>query len=163
MIIPNTFGQIFCGLMRQKFNFFRKVSDYIWHKTNTELHKKNIISVKHRGGSVMVWGCFAVLGPRNPGTVNSAPYLNNVCPSQSFDWNQTLLHDIRQVIHPWKCCKVAELKKSGPKVVVFLLLRVAQLTIRFKGLLLFHKGPGRFKYWMLIKSWFKKCILYLLW
>ncbi len=34
--------------------FGRCVSRYIWHKTNTGFHKKNIIpTVKHCGGSVM--------------------------------------------------------------------------------------------------------------
>ncbi len=35
----------------------------IWHKTNTAFYKKNIIpTVKHGGGSVIVWGCFAASG-----------------------------------------------------------------------------------------------------
>ncbi len=44
-----------------KVKLFRRcVSRYIWRKTNTAFHKKNIIpTVKHGGGSVMVWGCFA--------------------------------------------------------------------------------------------------------
>uniref|UniRef100_A0A9J7YLT4 Transposase Tc1-like domain-containing protein n=1 Tax=Cyprinus carpio carpio TaxID=630221 RepID=A0A9J7YLT4_CYPCA len=52
--IPKTFGQIFCGL------FGMCVCRYMWHKTNTTFHKKNIIlPVKHGGGSLMVWDCFA--------------------------------------------------------------------------------------------------------
>ncbi len=36
--------------------FGRCVSHYICHKTNTAFHKKNIIpTVRHGGGSVMVW------------------------------------------------------------------------------------------------------------
>ncbi len=59
--------------------FGRCVSRYIWHKTNTAFHKKNIIpTVKHGGGSVMVWGCFAASGPGwlaiIDGTMNSALY-----------------------------------------------------------------------------------------
>ncbi len=43
--------------------FGRCVSRYIWHKTNTAFHKKNIIpTVKHGGGRVMVWGCFIISG-----------------------------------------------------------------------------------------------------
>ncbi len=76
--IPKNSGQIFCGLMRQKLEVFgRCVSLYIWRKTNTAFHKKNIIpTVKHGGGSVMVWGCFAASGPGwlaiIDGTMNSA-------------------------------------------------------------------------------------------
>ncbi len=59
--------------------FGRCVSCYIWRKTNTAFHKKNIIpTVKHGGGSVKVWGCFAASGPGWPaiidGTMNSALY-----------------------------------------------------------------------------------------
>ncbi len=70
--------------------FGRCVSRYIWHKTNTGFHKKNIIpTVKHGGGSVKVWGCFAASGPGWPaiidGTMNSALYQkilkDNVQPS----------------------------------------------------------------------------------
>ncbi len=70
--------------------FGRCVSHYIWRKTNTAFHKKNIIpTVKHGGGSVMVWGCFAASGPGwlaiIDGTMNSALYQKilkeNVRPS----------------------------------------------------------------------------------
>ena len=36
---------------------------YIWRKTNTAFDEKNLIpTVKHGGGSIMVWGCFAASG-----------------------------------------------------------------------------------------------------
>ncbi len=59
------------------------MSSYILHKTNTAFHKKNIIpTVKHGGGSVMVWGCFAASGPGRvviiDGTMNSALYQENL-------------------------------------------------------------------------------------
>jgi len=59
-------------------------------KSNTAFHKKNIIpTVKHGEGSVLVWGCFAALGPGRlaiiDGTMNSALYQKilkeNVLPS----------------------------------------------------------------------------------
>ncbi len=70
--------------------FGRCVSCYIWRKTNTAFHKKNIIpTVKYGGGSVMVWGCFAASGPGRLAiidrTMNSALYQKirkeNVRPS----------------------------------------------------------------------------------
>ena len=37
---------------------------YVWRKGNTAFHRKNITpKAKHDGGSVMLWGCFAVSGP----------------------------------------------------------------------------------------------------
>ncbi len=71
--------------------FGRCVSRYIWRKTNTAFHKKNIIpTVEHGCGSVMVWGCFASSGPGRlaiiDGTMNSALYQKilkeNVRPAQ---------------------------------------------------------------------------------
>ena len=70
--------------------FGRQGSGYIWRKANTAFHIKNIIpTVKHGGGSVMVWGCFAASGPGRlaiiDGTMNSALYQKilkeNVWPS----------------------------------------------------------------------------------
>ncbi|KAK3558102.1 hypothetical protein QTP86_009893 [Hemibagrus guttatus] len=70
--------------------FGRSVVHYVWHKSNTTFQKKNIIpTVKYGGGSVMVWGCFAALGPGRlaviNGTMNSAVYQKilkeNVRPS----------------------------------------------------------------------------------
>ncbi len=70
--------------------FGKCVSHYIWCKTNTAFHKKNIIpTVKHGGGNVMVWGCFAASGPGRfaiiDGTMNSAVYQKilkeNIWPS----------------------------------------------------------------------------------
>ncbi len=70
--------------------FGRCVSRYIWRKTNTAFHKKNIVpSVKHGGCSVMVWGCFTASGPGSLAiihvTMNSALYQKipkeNVQPS----------------------------------------------------------------------------------
>ncbi|KAK3574450.1 hypothetical protein QTP86_006615 [Hemibagrus guttatus] len=68
-------------------HFGRSVSHYVWRKSNTTFHKKNIIpTVKYGGGSVMVWGCFAASGLAViNGTMNSAVYQKilkeNVRPS----------------------------------------------------------------------------------
>ncbi|GBN79804.1 hypothetical protein AVEN_243359-1 [Araneus ventricosus] len=34
----------------------------VWRKPNCELEMKNITSVKHGGGSQMVWGCISAVG-----------------------------------------------------------------------------------------------------
>ncbi len=70
--------------------FGRCVPRYSWRKINKAFHKKDIIpTVKHGGGNVMVWGCFAASGPGRlaiiDGTMNSALYQKilkeNVRPS----------------------------------------------------------------------------------
>ena len=70
--------------------FGRCAAHYIWRKNNTAFDKKNIMpTVKHGGGSVMVWFCFAASGPGQlaviDGTINSAVYQKilkaNVRPS----------------------------------------------------------------------------------
>ncbi len=113
--------------------FGRCVSCYIWRKTNTTFNKKNIIlTVKHGGGSVMVWGCFAASGPGwlaiIDGTMNSALYQKilkeNVRPSvcdlklkhlgyAAGHWSQT-----HQQVHLWmaqeKQMKVLEWPSQSP-------------------------------------------------
>uniref|UniRef100_A0A8C6P1G5 Transposase Tc1-like domain-containing protein n=1 Tax=Nothobranchius furzeri TaxID=105023 RepID=A0A8C6P1G5_NOTFU len=70
--------------------FGRQMSRNIWRRSNTAFQTKNIIpTVKHGGGSVMVWGCFAASGTGRlaviNGTMNSTVYQNilkeNVRPS----------------------------------------------------------------------------------
>uniref|UniRef100_A0A8C4N7K6 Transposase n=1 Tax=Eptatretus burgeri TaxID=7764 RepID=A0A8C4N7K6_EPTBU len=52
---------------------------YVYRKPNTVFHHKDLVpTVKHGGGSIMVWGCFAVSGPWRlailEGTMNSGLY-----------------------------------------------------------------------------------------
>ena len=63
---------------------------YVWRKPNTAFQEKNLVpTVKHGGGSIMVWGCFASSGTGNlahvKGIMNSAGYqeilASNVAPS----------------------------------------------------------------------------------
>ena len=55
-MIPKTFGRIFYGLTRQKLNFLEGVCLVTSGVKVTAFHKKNIIAtVRHGGGSVMVW------------------------------------------------------------------------------------------------------------
>lgn len=65
-----------------KFEIFgKKKLVKIWRSKNQELAEKNMIAtVKHGGGSVMVWGCMAVSGVGNlvfiESTMNKIDYLN---------------------------------------------------------------------------------------
>ncbi len=51
---------------------------YVWRKHTSFLHEKLIPSVKHGGGSIMAWACFAESGPGRlatiDGTMNSELY-----------------------------------------------------------------------------------------
>ncbi|CAJ0919377.1 unnamed protein product [Ranitomeya imitator] len=44
--------------------FGRNTTCRVWKKKNTELHPSNTIpTVKHGGGTIMIWGCFSAKGP----------------------------------------------------------------------------------------------------
>ena len=52
---------------------------YVWRKPTTAFQHKNLIlTMKHGGGSIMVWDCFAASGSRRlaiiDGTMNSGLY-----------------------------------------------------------------------------------------
>ncbi|GFX93000.1 transposable element Tc1 transposase [Trichonephila clavipes] len=65
-----------------KFNIFDSDSHrMVWRKPNTSHHPKHTIpTVKHGGGSVMVWGCMTALGVGNlvfiDGIMHKTAYLN---------------------------------------------------------------------------------------
>ena len=64
-----------------KFNIFGSDGKrFVWRKPNTELQQKNLIpTVKHGGGSVMVWGCMGYYGVGNlafiDGIMNAQKYI----------------------------------------------------------------------------------------
>ena len=59
-----TFGEISSGLMKQKKELFgHNDHHYVWRKRREACKPKNTIpNVKHRGDSIMLWGCFAAGG-----------------------------------------------------------------------------------------------------
>jgi hypothetical protein len=66
------------------------VKCHVWLKRNTAFEQKNLIpTVKHGGGGIIVWGCFATSGPGQfaiiESTMNSILYQRiieeNVRPS----------------------------------------------------------------------------------
>lgn len=65
-----------------KFNIFGSDGQsYVWRKPNTELKNKNLKpTVKHGGGSVMVWACMSAAGVGNlvfiEGIMDKTMYLN---------------------------------------------------------------------------------------
>lgn len=58
---PQVFWDNVLWPVKSKVEFsVRYGSHYVWPKANTACHNKNIISFKHGGGNVTVWGCFGV-------------------------------------------------------------------------------------------------------
>lgn len=55
-----------------KFNIFRSDGQtYVWRKPNEELREENLRpTVKHGGGSIMVWGSMSAAGPGNLHIIN---------------------------------------------------------------------------------------------
>uniref|UniRef100_A0A8C5LS31 Uncharacterized protein n=1 Tax=Leptobrachium leishanense TaxID=445787 RepID=A0A8C5LS31_9ANUR len=59
--------------------FGKNTQHYVWRKKGTAHQYQNLIpTVKHGGGSIMVWGCFAASGPGRivviDGKINSRVY-----------------------------------------------------------------------------------------
>ena len=53
------------GLMRQTWSCLALIPPK--KQTNIEFQQQHLIpTVKHGGGGVMIWGCFAVTGPGKP-------------------------------------------------------------------------------------------------
>ena len=57
------FGEMPSGLIKKLEPFGHNDHRYVWRKKATASKQKNTIpTVKHRGGSIMVWGCVAAGG-----------------------------------------------------------------------------------------------------
>lgn len=72
-----------------KFNLFGSDGKQkVWRKPNTELEKKNLnVTIKHGGGSVLVWGCFAASG------VGSLVFIEGIMTADSY------IEILRQNLH----------------------------------------------------------------
>jgi hypothetical protein len=61
--------------------FDNQAKCYVWRKPNTCHHPENIIpTMKHGGGSSMLWGCFS-----SAGTLNAGTFLKETCLSLRFE------------------------------------------------------------------------------
>jgi hypothetical protein len=62
------FGEMSSGLMKKKIELCAHNDHrYVWKKNEEACKPKNTIpTVKHWGGSIMVWGCFAAGGTGAP-------------------------------------------------------------------------------------------------
>uniref|UniRef100_A0AAY5KCZ2 Tc1-like transposase DDE domain-containing protein n=1 Tax=Esox lucius TaxID=8010 RepID=A0AAY5KCZ2_ESOLU len=72
-------GNMSCGLMRPRLLFGSDVVKCVWRQPGKEYKDKCVLpTVKHGGGSVMVWGCMSAAGTGElqfiEGTMNANMY-----------------------------------------------------------------------------------------
>lgn len=132
---------------------------YVWRKPNTELQEKNLRpSMKHGGGSVMIWGCMSANGVGNlefiENIMDQTVYLNilkkNVQPSVQklgigstfkFYQDNDLKHKALKVRNwlLYNCPKVLETPPQSPDINVIehlwseLKVKVQQHSIKNKN------------------------------
>ena len=81
-MMPASYGDNVIWSDESKFNMFTPDGNvYVWRKSCTGLQKQFVIpTLKHGGGSVMVWGCFSSSGVGKlvfiNGNMDSKMYLN---------------------------------------------------------------------------------------
>ena len=62
-----------------KFTIFQGNGKKVWRKKNTELEERNLLpSVKHGGGSLMVWGCMSAAG------VGSLEFIDGIMDHKAY-------------------------------------------------------------------------------
>ncbi len=137
LIIPKTFGQIFCGLMRQKFNFMAGVCPITSDVKPTQHFIKRTSYQQSNMVVVVVWWSGAVCDLKLKHTLvmqqDNNPKLTSKStsewlkinkikvlewPSQSYRTYpiEMLWHDLKQSFHAWKPSNVAELKQICKEV-----------------------------------------------